>query len=209
MIGYARVSTDDQNPGLQEDALKAAGCERIYTDRGYSGARMHRPAYDRMLETLREGDTLVCWKLDRIGRSTSGLVELVNDLRDRGVAFRSLTEGIETDTPGGKLVFHIFAALAEFERDLIRERTREGLRAARARGRQGGRPAKLDDAMRRDIKRYYFDRGLTAGETSRMTGVSVTTVRRAVRQIRDEAARSDSVLERETLKLIRDGKETQ
>ena len=138
LIGYARVSTTDQKADLQRDALTAAGCERIYVDT-ISGAKTERPEMDRMLEALRDGDTVVVWRLDRLGRSLQHLISVVQQLDDRGVGFRSLTESIDTTTSGGKLIFHIFGALAEFERNLIRERTRAGLEAARQRGRKGGR----------------------------------------------------------------------
>jgi len=138
-IGYARVSGDDQNPDLQRDALRLAGCDRIYEEKE-SGGRADRPELLRLLDALRPGDTLVVWRLDRLGRSLKHLIETVERLEALGVAFQSLTEAIDTSTSGGKLVFHLFAALAEFERALIRERTHAGLQAARSRGRQGGRP---------------------------------------------------------------------
>lgn len=142
LIGYARVSTLEQNEDLQTDALRKAGCERIYTDHA-SGAKASRPELDRMLDMLREGDVVAVWKLDRLGRSVQNLTDLMALLQGRGIGFRSLTEQMDTTTPGGVMVFNIFAALAQFERDLIRERTRAGLKAARARGRNGGRPRKL------------------------------------------------------------------
>jgi DNA invertase Pin-like site-specific DNA recombinase len=145
-IGYARVSTGDQNLDLQLDALKAAGCEaeRIFTDR-LSGGKDERPGLAEALRYVREGDTLVVWRLDRLGRSLSHLIQVTTGLEQRGVGFKSLQEGIDTTTSGGKLVFHIFGALAEFERSLIQERTNAGLKAARARGRNGGRPNALTD----------------------------------------------------------------
>src|SRR5437764_6988199 len=155
-IGYARVSTLDQNLDLQEDALKAAGCEKIYTDKA-GGTRAERPGLERALADLRPGDQLVVWKLDRLGRSLKHLIETVNDLRDRGVGFQSVQEAIDTTTSGGKLIFHVFGALAEFERDLIRERTRAGLQAARARGRQGGRPRSLDETTRAQARSLHQD----------------------------------------------------
>jgi DNA invertase Pin-like site-specific DNA recombinase len=130
LLGYARVSTTDQQPQLQVDALEGAGCYRVFTETG-SGARTDRPILEQLLDQLRPGDTLVVWKLDRLGRSLRHLVDTVTTLADRDVEFRSLQEAIDTTTPGGKLVFHVFAALAEFERDLIRERTAAGLPAAR------------------------------------------------------------------------------
>jgi len=132
-FGYARVSTLEQDEALQHDALTAAGCERIFADKA-SGKLEHRPALDALLDQLRPGDTVVVWRLDRLGRSLRHLLEVVSELERRGVAFQSLTEVIDTSTPGGKLVFHLFGALAEFERELIRERTMAGLAAARAAG---------------------------------------------------------------------------
>ena len=149
IYGYARVSTNDQTTDLQRDALERAGCDRILTDVA-SGARARRPELDHMLDLLREGDTVVVWKLDRLGRSMRNLVDLMATFDERGVRFRSLTESMDTSTPGGTLVFNIFGSLAQFERDLIRERTRAGLEAARARGRKGGRPAKLDEKQVRE-----------------------------------------------------------
>ncbi len=143
LIGYARVSTTDQHLHLQTDALHAAGCERLFTDT-VSGAKGDRPGLTAALGICRPGDTLVVWKLDRLGRSLPHLVETVRDLVARGVGFKSLQESIDTTTAGGKLIFHLFASLAEFERDLIRERTNAGLSAARARGRKGGRPKGVD-----------------------------------------------------------------
>src|SRR5919201_955449 len=141
-IGYARVSTQDQTLDLQKDALTKAGCERLFSDTA-SGASTERKGLEQALGQLREGDTLVVWRLDRLGRSLPHLIETVTALEQRGIGFRSLTESIDTTTSGGKLIFHIFGALAEFERNLIRERTLAGLAAARARGRSGGRPKVL------------------------------------------------------------------
>ena len=142
LIGYARVSTRAQDLALQLDALERAGCERVYEDVG-SGTIRRRPQLDACLDYLRAGDTLVVWRLDRLGRSLRHLVELVGVLREREIAFRSLTEAIDTNTSAGRLQLHLFAALAEFERELIRERARAGREAARARGRLGGRPKAL------------------------------------------------------------------
>ena len=148
-VGYARVSTADQALALQLDALAAAGCAKVFEDRA-SGARADRPGLRAALDYAREGDVLVTWKLDRLGRSLPHLIETVAGLERRGVGFRSLTEAIDTTTPGGRLVFHLFAALGQFERDLIRERTRAGLVAAAARGRQGGRqPVVTAEKLRR------------------------------------------------------------
>ncbi len=140
LVGYARVSTVEQDLGLQLDALQAAGATRVFEDHGVSGAKTERPGLNAALSFLREGDTLVVWKLDRLGRSMTHLLHTVTDLESRGVGFRSLTENVDTTTPTGRLVFHIFGALGQFERDLIRERTNAGLTAAAARGRKGGRP---------------------------------------------------------------------
>ena len=154
LLGYARVSTSDQQPQLQVDALKPAGCYRVFTETA-SGARSDRPTLEQVLDQLRPGDTLVVWKLDRLGRSLRHLVDTVTGLADRGMGFRSLQEAIDTTTPGGKLVFHVFAALAEFERDLIRERTAAGLAAARARGRHGGRPSVITPHKFRVAQEMY------------------------------------------------------
>ena len=146
IVGYARVSTIDQTLDLQQDALKQAGCTRTFTDT-MSGAKAERPGLVQALTFMRTGDVLVVWKLDRLGRSLRNLIDVVTELDALGIGFRSITESIDTTTSGGKLIFHIFGALAEFERDLIRERTQAGLVAARARGRRGGRPrtAALND----------------------------------------------------------------
>src|SRR5659263_131198 len=142
LLGYARVSTTDQDAALQVDALNAAGCYRVFVDT-ISGSLEHRPELEKLLDQIRPGDTLVVWRLDRLGRSIRHLIDQLQVLSARGVGFRSLQETIDTTSPGGRLVFHVFAALAEFERDLIRERTNAGLAAARARGRTGGRPSSL------------------------------------------------------------------
>ena len=173
--GYARVSTGDQTTDLQQDALEKAGCNRIFTDVA-SGAKAHRPEFDHMLDLLREGDTVVVWKLDRLGRSLQNLVELINDFDERGVQFRSLTESIDTSTPGGTLVFNIFGSLAQFESDLIRERTRAGLVAARARGRSGGRRPKLTPQQIKEIKRLMTDPTIPVSTIAKRYKVSRTTI---------------------------------
>src|SRR5512144_839185 len=142
LVGYARVSTQDQTLDLQKDALEKIGCTRIYTDTA-SGAKAERKGLEEALNYVREGDILVVWRLDRLGRSLKHLIEAITELNKRGIGFKSIQENIDTTTSGGKLVFHIFGALAKFERDIIRERTRAGLTAARARGRKGGRPNAL------------------------------------------------------------------
>ncbi|WP_301291330.1 recombinase family protein [Klebsiella pneumoniae] len=155
-IGYARVSTDDQHLDLQRDALQQAGCSVIYEEAA-SGKSAARQELEQCRKALRAGDTLVVWRLDRLGRSLHDLVQIVAELEQRGVHFESLTEKIETGSASGKLQFHVFAALAEFERGLIRERTQAGLAAARARGRAGGRKPKLDDQQVREIKALLRD----------------------------------------------------
>ena len=174
-IGYARVSTDDQHLDLQRDALTRAGCSAIYEEAasGKSGAR---PELGQCRKALRAGDTLVVWRLDRLGRSLPDLVQIVADLERQGVGFESLTERIETGSAAGKLVFHVFAALAEFERGLIRERTQAGLAAARARGRAGGRRPKLDEQQVREIKVLLRDPGIQVADVARRYGVSRTTL---------------------------------
>lgn len=142
IIGYARVSTDEQELALQTDALKAYGAQKLYTEKA-SGSKTDRPMLLEALRCLHEGDTFMVWKLDRLGRSVRQLVDTVQELHDRGIEFVSITDGINTETAAGRFFFHVMAALAEMERDLIRERTQAGLKAARARGRSGGRP-KLD-----------------------------------------------------------------
>ena len=154
LIGYARVSTHDQNLDLQQDALYQAGCEKIFVDE-VSGAAASRPGLQQALDMLREGDVLVVWRLDRLGRSLRNLLELVAQLEEKKVGFRSLQESMDTSSSGGKLIFHVFGALAEFERNLIRDRTNAGLASARARGRTGGRPKKLDEKQRQLAMRLY------------------------------------------------------
>lgn len=175
LIGYARVSTPEQNMAMQTEALEKAGCHRIYTDVA-SGAKSERPGLEKALDHLREGDTLLVWKIDRLGRSLSHLVQLVEELRLRGIAFRSLNDpGIDTSTRNGKLMFNLFATLAEFERDIISERTKAGLVSAAARGRHGGRkpvitPAKLAKA------RELMAKGLTVREAAAAIKVGKTAL---------------------------------
>lgn len=181
LVGYARISTDDQDLALQRDALDAAGCERLYEDT-ISGVKADRPQLAEAIDFLRPGDMLVVWRLDRLGRSLSNLIELMNTLAERGIGFRSLTEQIDTTTSGGKLIFHIFGALAEFERELIRERTRAGLAAARARGRTGGRPRKLDDPRKLTMARALYDDGThTVEDICKTLGISRATLYRALK----------------------------
>nr|WP_328799673.1 recombinase family protein [Rhodococcus sp. T7] len=155
-MGYLRVSTADQSLDLQRDALAAENCLRVWEEVA-SGAQKERPQLQQALDSLRVGDTLVVWRLDRLGRSLSHLIETVGLIESKGAAFRSLTEGIDTSTPTGRLVFHIFSSLAEFERELVKERTLAGLAAARARGRVGGQPAKITPAKARQILRMLED----------------------------------------------------
>lgn len=170
-----RISTEDQNLDLQRDALTRAGCTRIYEDR-ISGAKAARPGSTLALEMARSGDRLVVWRLDRLGRSMSDLIALTRALQERGVELRSLTEGIDTSTTGGKFTFHLFAALAEFEHALIRERTQAGLAAARARGRKGGRPKRLDLEKRRHVVALYNDKQHSVAEICRIMGISKPTL---------------------------------
>ena len=174
-IGYARVSTDDQHLDLQRDALTRAGCSAIYEEAA-SGKSAARPELEQCRKALRAGDTLVVWRLDRLGRSLPDLVQIVADLERQGVGFESLTERIETGSAACRLVFHVFAALAEFERGLIRERTQAGLAAARARGRAGGRRPKLDEQQVREIKVLLRDPGIQVADVARRYGVSRTTL---------------------------------
>src|SRR5215208_4567580 len=177
-IGYARVSTGEQTLDLQLDALKSAGCGKVYTETA-RGAKADRPVLDDVLSYLRTGDTLVVWRLDRLGRSLQHLIDVVAALAARGVGFKSLTEQIDTTTPGGKLIFHVFGALAEFERDLTRERTHAGLAAARARGRTGGRPKKLADARTVALaNRLYRDEHTDVATICRTLGISRATLYR-------------------------------
>jgi DNA invertase Pin-like site-specific DNA recombinase len=175
LIGYARVSTDDQNLDLQRDALVRAGCEKIYTDQ-QSGASTDRLGLTGVLEMARSGDTLVVWRLDRLGRSLKHLIHLVEKLEHQGIGLRSLQENIDTTTNGGRLVFHLFGALAEFERNLIRERTQAGLSAARARGRQGGRPKLLDPKRLGLALRLYQERQHSIVEICQIMGISKSTL---------------------------------
>lgn len=174
-IGYARISTDDQNLDLQRDALKQAGCNTIYEDAA-SGKAADRAELEQCRKALRAGDTLVVWRLDRLGRSLSDLVRIVAELERDGIGFESLTEKIETSSAAGKLVFHVFAALSEFERNLIRERTQGGLVAARARGRSGGRKPKLDDKKLKEIRALLCDPSIHVADVAKRYGVSRTTL---------------------------------
>ena len=186
LIGYARVSTEDQKLDLQLDALKKAGCEKLFNDVA-SGARSQRDGLDAALAYARDGDVLMVWKLDRLGRSLPHLIETITALQARGVGFRSLQETIDTTTPGGKLVFHLFGALAEFERELIRERTNAGLRAARARGKKGGRQPVMTE------KKIIMARAMLADPANKIVDICATlNVSRATLYKYVKAARGDA-----------------
>src|SRR5207248_3595295 len=181
-IGYARVSTQDQTLNLQKDALEKLGCNKIFTDTA-SGAKAERTGLEEALEYVREGDTLVVWRLDRLGRSLKHLIETITELNSRKIGFKSIQENIDTTTSGGKLVFHIFGALAEFERDIIRERTQAGLQAARARGRIGGRPkvAALNTPKKVSIAQaLYNDKNNSIEDICRTLNISRATLYRYI-----------------------------
>ena len=179
LVGYARVSTQDQKPELQLDALRKAGCERIFSDKA-SGAQRDRPELSAALSYMRDGagDVLIVWKLDRLARSLKQLIETVEDLGTRGIGFRSLTEAIDTTSAGGRLTFHIFGAMAEFERSIIRERTRAGLDAARARGRKGGRPPALSKKDVAAARAMLSDRDITMEDVAARMKVAPSTLYR-------------------------------
>lgn len=176
LIGYARVSTQDQNLDLQREALNAAGCERIFDDK-LSGRHANRPGLDKALEMLRDGDTLVVWKLDRLGRSVKNLVDLTTELHEQGVQFKSLTDSIDTGTPSGRFFFHVMASLAEMERELTVERTRAGLEVARRLGRTGGRKRSMTDSKLESAKKLLAN-GVPPKDVAHNLGVSVPTLYR-------------------------------
>src|SRR5215212_5969261 len=179
-IGYARVSTNEQNLDSQRDALTKAGCEQIFTDQ-VSGTKARRPGLEQALSHLRSRDTLVVWRLDRLGRSLRHLIDTVNDLQERGIGFKSLQESIDTTTSSGKLVFHIFGALAEFEREIIKERTRAALEEARTRGRFGGPKHKLTSKQVEIVRQLYADKSHSLQEICDTFGISRTTLWRYVK----------------------------
>jgi DNA invertase Pin-like site-specific DNA recombinase len=179
LIGYARVSTYDQTLHLQQDALTKAGCNKIFTDTA-SGAKAERKGLEEALSYIRVGDTLVVWRLDRLGRSLRDLIATMTMLEERKIGFKSLTENIDTTTSGGKLIFHIFGALAEFERNLIRERTQAGLTAARARGKKGGRPQALT-ARQLGITRELYEKRYPIAEICRTLKISRATLYRYIK----------------------------
>ena len=176
LIGYARLSTQDQNLELQLDALTKAGCQKVFEDT-ISGTRADRPGLGKALEMLREGDTLVVWKLDRLGRSVKQLVELVNALHKQNVQFKSLTDSIDTSAPSGRFFFHVMGSLAEMERDLIVERTRAGLDVARQLGRKGGRKPKMTDSKIESAKKLLAS-GVPPKDVAKNLGVSIPTLYR-------------------------------
>jgi DNA invertase Pin-like site-specific DNA recombinase len=178
LIGYARVSTQDQNLELQRDALAKAGCEKVFEDK-MSGTRAERPGLAKTLEMLREGDTLVVWKLDRLGRSVKQLVDLVGTLRKQDIQFKSLTDAIDTATPSGRFFFHVMASLAEMERELTVERTRAGLKVAHQLGRKGGRKPKMTDSKVESAKKLLAS-GVAPKDVAKNLGVSVPTLYRWV-----------------------------
>lgn len=186
-IGYARVSTADQDLAPQLDVLHAKGCEPIYSEHA-SGKHADRPELAQAMKALRAGDTLVVWRLDRLGRSLPDLIATVNELASRGIAFESVTEAIDTTTASGKLVFNIFASLADFERHLIGERTRAGLAAGRARGRMGGRPPALTSRQLREARLLLTDPDATVTAVAERYGVSRTTLYKGLRELADKEA---------------------
>lgn len=173
-IGYCRVSTQDQKLDLQKDALKKFGCEKIFEDK-ISGMKFQREGLDEVLNYMRKGDTLVVWKLDRLGRGLRDLLDIINTLKEKGIEFCSITENIDTTSPTGKLTFHIFAFLAEYERDKIRERTNAGLKAARARGKVGGRPTKITKELIKQVHTLHKNPDISINEIISILGIGRTT----------------------------------
>ncbi len=184
LVGYARVSTDDQNLNLQRDALDQAGCEQIFEDQ-ISGAKSERLGLQQALQYARAGDSIVVWRLDRLGRSLKDLIEMVIQLESRGIGLKSLQEAIDTSSSSGKLIFHIFGALAEFERNLIRERTQAGLQAARARGRKGGRPNSLNKDKQALAVKLYDEKRHTVNQICEMMEVSKPTLYKYIEAAKD------------------------
>lgn len=184
-IGYARVSTLEQNLNLQVDALKKAGCEKIITDE-VSGSIADRPGLIKLKEILRKGDTLVVWRLDRLGRTLKHLIEWVNELDEQGIGFSSLQETIDTTSSSGKLIFHIFGALSEFEHNLIRERTRAGIEAARSRGKKGGRPRKISKDKRQLAIDLYLGKKHSIAQICEIVEISKPTLYSYVREFKNE-----------------------
>ena len=191
LIGYARVSTIEQNLNLQTDALQRIGCSKVFTDQ-VSGSVKSRPQLDQALDFIRCGDTLVVWRLDRLGRSLRHLIELVTELQEKGIGFRSLTESMDTTTCSGKLIFHIFGALAEFERNLIRERTKAGLDAARARGRKGGRKPALSAKQQEVAVKLYHEKNHTAEAICRIMEISKPTLYSYIKKAEEGKEKNDA-----------------
>lgn len=179
-IGYARVSTDDQDLSLQKDALRAAGCRKIIEDHGFSGAVRSRPGLNEAMSKLKKGDVLVVWRLDRLGRSLNHLIEIIDTIGKQDAGFVSLNEDINTTTAGGRLVFHMMGALAQFERDLIGERTKAGMTAAKRRGKHVGRPFKLDGDHLAQAREWIASGEKSRGEVAKFLKVDVKTLRRAL-----------------------------
>src|SRR2546421_9620014 len=179
LVGYARVSTSEQTLDLQKDALEKIGCTKIFSD-VVSGAKEERKGLQEALEYVREGDTLVVWRLDRLGRSLKHLIETITTLNNRKIGFKSITENIDTTTSGGKLIFHIFGALAEFERDIIRERTNAGLQSARARGRLGGRPKALNSRKASIAQALFRDKNNSIADICKTLNISRATLYRSI-----------------------------
>jgi len=176
LIGYARVSSNEQNLDLQLDSLNSVGCIKIFSDK-LSGTQKKRPGLEEVLSYLRDGDTLVLWKLDRLGRNVKGLIELIEGLKEKGINFRSLTDGIDTSTPAGRFFFHMMASLAQMERELLIERTRAGLAAAKERGRVGGRK-RLMTASKLEAAKKLLSEGMLPGEVARNLSISIPTLYR-------------------------------
>ncbi len=197
LIGYARVSKTEQHLELQLDALNKAGCEQIYTDK-ITGSKTERKGLEDALSHLREGDTLVVWRLDRLGRSLKHLIDTLKGFHEKGIEFKSLTENIDTSTPTGMLMFHLIGALAEFERNLIRERTNAGLEAARARGHKGGRPKKGETETKRMARKLYEDKTITIKDICKSLRISKATLYRYVhanRPVKKKIEGKDLVVE--------------
>lgn len=190
-FGYARVSTVEQSMDLQTSALKTAGCDNILSDEGFSGADFSRPGLSKLLRTLRRGDTLTVWRLDRLGRSLFELLKLIRDLNERGVEFRSLSESLDTSTPAGRLLLHVLASMAEFERSLISERTRAGMAAARARGSRIGRRPAMTDGQRQEARLALADGSATVEAIAERHGIHPRTL---VRTLKADDRRQDAAV---------------
>lgn len=186
MIGYARVSTLEQNLDLQVDALTKVGCRPIYQEK-LSGSLTNRPELERCMNYLRKGDVLVVWRLDRLGRGIKNLIEIVNQLKNRGIGFKSIQENIDTTTATGELIFHIFASLAQFERRLIQERTKAGIEAAYARGKVGGRPLKLSLPDRVKLEKMYLEKSLSIRDLCKLFGISTRTLYKTLKLTKEKS----------------------